>query len=719
MKYILLLVFSLVLVPVRAQESNPRFEELLDSFLEYQDDLEIAIRYADSLSVIAEETGDPMLKVRTSYIRGFIYRNHDHFRDAVFNYQEALKTAREHHFREREAMILNGLAMTYNMLGRYPDALRHLFRSLEIREDINQDEESKALVLNNIGVVYFNLEDYTKAGQYFKESYRKDSTQLLKLVNLGLVSLENGKGGDAYQYFSSFRRQNPDTLNNLFQEYLNGIGLYHKKRENYDSAIHYFRRSYRIGEFREAHYQMAVSLYNMAASFYDRRDFRLAREYAGRSDSLARFLETKKLSAQNAHLLAKANSMLYEYEPAAIWFLKYDTMNQSMKDASTFGEVYEMEIEEVESNYQRILGQQEELLRKERQANFLYLGLAAVLGILGLIVYRNKRIKDQMLEKLTYTQNQLIEREKMAALGRMMAGVAHELNTPLGGLRGLVHQVKDRLQKIERSPGAGPGMQKFRDELKVSDESVDTQTSRERRKIRKGLLDQHPEITPEMAERLTDLGIKTLSPEQVAFLLRPEGKSSLEYSTELQMVRRSLSHMEQATGRMTTVVSAMQTYTRPGRSGDNMEEVDLRENIEMVIVLLQNHLKKGTRLKLDLPDQPVFVRGDKDRLAQVWTNLIMNSLHATGFSGEVEISLFRTDGEVHVTCMDNGPGIPEEIRGRIFDEFFTIRRGSSGTGLGLSIVKRILKEHHAQISFSSRPGETIFDVAFPETITVT
>lgn len=716
MKNIWLICYFILPQMVFGQEVKESFENLLEGFQQVERNYDSALWYTVQLDSLALVSDDPMFYVRAEYVKGYLHRVHDHFPQALIHYQQALKVAREQKFSMREAMILNGMGMTYNLIGRYPEALRNLFLSLEIRKGQKSDSASMSVVLNNIGVVYYNLKDYSKAGEYFQRSFSLDTTELLKRVNLGLSSLEEGKNQEARAYFNSFNQLNGDSLNSLYQEYLIGLGLYHQKRNNDDSALHYFKRSVNIGRQIRSDYQLSMSLYNMAEVNYDLENFSRAVELSSESLDLATALNAHRMRLRNENLLGWLYYRMAEYQLSARHFVRHDSLNQVIADPGMFNDVYEMEIDEVESTYRALLDQKEEILLHQRRRNLAYAGVAGILAILGVYMFRTKSIKERMLRQLHHTQQQLVEKEKMAALGQLMAGIAHELNTPLGGLHSLLKQVSIRLNTMSEI-GQGrfsENYQQFYHSLKaqIKDNNEASWSSRERRRIRKELGETTPVISSELLDKMAEVGIHRLEPQMVDLLIEGEGQEVIERLHHQSMIDRHISQMQGAVGRMSTVVKALQTYTQPGDPRKREAKVDLRENMELVLVLLQNYLKRNTQVVLDFPEKEVLIYGDADRLAQIWTNLLMNSLQAVNFSGEIRVRISEEEGLAHVWISDNGPGISPEIIPKIFDAFFTTKQSSTGTGLGLSIVKAIVEEHHGKIEVESVPGNTVFHVAF-------
>jgi len=143
------------------------------------------------------------------------------------------------------------------------------------------------------------------------------------------------------------------------------------------------------------------------------------------------------------------------------------------------------------------------------------------------------------------------------------------------------------------------------------------------------------------------------------------------------------------------------------------QEVDIHAGLENTLVMLRHQLKHGIDVVRDYDRTLPTVCARGGELNQVWTNLISNAVDAMKGQGKLRIRTSREVSYAAVEVIDNGPGIPEEIQGRMFEPFFTTKPVGEGTGLGLDAVYRIVTNHHGDVRFESKPGETRFIVRIP------
>lgn len=320
--------------------------------------------------------------------------------------------------------------------------------------------------------------------------------------------------------------------------------------------------------------------------------------------------------------------------------------------------------------------------------------------------------RDQLtrtLRELQQAQALLVESEKMATLGQIAAGVAHELNNPITAIARSADFLGQDLQQLA---AALPGGDVFRERLAhaLAQKPASTREQRERRARLAGEMKDEA-----AAARLVDIGIES----EAAFsaLARRIGQptdAALGTLERYHNVGASLRNIDRCARRITDLVRSLRSYARADEP--DPRETDLREGIEDTLHLLAHRLREVEveRHYGDLP--PVSLRGGE--LNQVWTNLIVNALDAMKNRGRLVIRAESAPPEhVAVHIIDNGPGIAPENLARVFDLRFTTRQGrvEFGLGLGLSISRNIVTRLGGTLTVESRPGCTDFCVTLPRT----
>jgi signal transduction histidine kinase len=316
------------------------------------------------------------------------------------------------------------------------------------------------------------------------------------------------------------------------------------------------------------------------------------------------------------------------------------------------------------------------------------------------------------------------QRDRLAGLGKLSAGLAHELNNPASAakraaaqLRQTLHRIKEAshdLGRRELTPTQKIEIEKLESSFTQRDEPPpDPLTMSDLEEQIDSLLRSHGQndlwqLAAEMAQR----GIKPSALESLfenldtgtarAALIRIA--ASLEIAT-------LLTEIENSTSRISDLVRAIKEYTFMDQSP--VQNVDVVKSLETTLTIMNHKLKRGVTVQRDYQPIPFLVNSFGSELNQVWTNLIDNAIDAMSGQGELRLRTFRDDGCVVVEIADNGPGISPEIKSHIFEPFFTTKGVGEGTGLGLDTVQRIVKKHHGSIQVDSKPGDTRFQVLLP------
>ncbi|MBL8966616.1 MAG: hypothetical protein JNG85_06375 [Spirochaetaceae bacterium] len=327
------------------------------------------------------------------------------------------------------------------------------------------------------------------------------------------------------------------------------------------------------------------------------------------------------------------------------------------------------------------------------------------------------------IAELRATQDQLIESEKMASIGHLVAGIAHELNTPIGALASAGRNAKaamdthlaDILEFYRNYPEAGlPRLRGLLARALAPKPPRDTKEERAlRAELLRSLMARGVEDADETADRLVELGVASgAEAEEFAdFAAGAEGARAIDAAYQVTALDQSLAIMEIAADRAARIVKSLRIYSRQ-EADEEPRETDLREEIETILTIYRHVLKRGVEVVRDYEEVPT-IPCRRDRLNQVWINLINNALQAMKYRGRLAIAVRRSGSGVLVAVTDSGSGIPEEYRARIFTPFFTTKASGEGTGLGLSIAKRIVEESGGGIDFTSEPGNTTFRVLLP------
>lgn len=326
------------------------------------------------------------------------------------------------------------------------------------------------------------------------------------------------------------------------------------------------------------------------------------------------------------------------------------------------------------------------------------------------------------IQQLQATQEHLIQSEKMAALGQLIAGIAHEINTPLGIIGSSIDNIANFWEEnLENLP------QFFQKTSSTSQvyflkllyrSSIDRETiftSKEKRKFKQNLvnylIEKEVENAEEIADTLVDMEIYDDVEQLLPLFQLPDWEIVLNTAYQFTSFKKSISLIQRATAKSGKVVFALKSYAHFDSKQEKVE-ANLHEGIETVLTLYQNQLKHGIEVVRKYGNLPQFVCYP-DELNQVWTNLVHNALQAMNYKGTLTIETHSLDGNLFIKFIDNGKGIPSEIVAKIFQPFFTTKAAGEGSGLGLDIVRKIIDKHQGNVSVESVPGETVFTVSLP------
>lgn len=316
------------------------------------------------------------------------------------------------------------------------------------------------------------------------------------------------------------------------------------------------------------------------------------------------------------------------------------------------------------------------------------------------------------------------QQDRLASLGKLSAGLAHELNNPASAAKRAASQLRHMLKKI-RDASQELGKRNLTQEQRAEIEKLEASFTQQ------DVVPPDPLAQSDLEEQIDSLlrshgqndlwmlaaGLakRNIKPEVVESLfanLAPETARAalVRISTSVEIA--SLLHeIESSTSRISDLVGAIKEYTHMDQSP--VQNVDVVKSLETTLIILNHKLKQGVVVLRDYQPVPLLVNSFGSELNQVWTNLIDNAIDAMRGKGELRVRTYRDDGCAVIEIGDNGPGIPEEVLPHIYEPFFTTKGVGEGTGLGLDTVQRIVKKHRGSIQVSSKPGDTRFQVWLP------
>ena len=327
--------------------------------------------------------------------------------------------------------------------------------------------------------------------------------------------------------------------------------------------------------------------------------------------------------------------------------------------------------------------------------------------------------------KMRNIEGYSVQREKLASLGTMAAGLAHELNNPAAAARRAVEHLQettDRLQSFFCQVTRTLNHEQVQQLADSARDAVDRSAKApplehlersDRAETIASWLESHGAAAAwDIAPTFVNAGLDTAWLEEFVRGFPAEGHAAalgwLEARLNLKLL---LNQVDQSTGRIAELVKAIKSYSYMDQSP--MQEVDIHEGIENTLTILGHKLKNVTLVRaFDRSVPHIMAYGSE--LNQVWTNLIDNAIHAVNGTGKICVGTSLEDNQILVEIVDNGAGIPPEVQTHLFEPFFTTKAIGTGTGLGLVISNRIVADRHGgEIEFESRPGETRFKVRLP------
>jgi len=332
-------------------------------------------------------------------------------------------------------------------------------------------------------------------------------------------------------------------------------------------------------------------------------------------------------------------------------------------------------------------------------------------------------MSDRVRESTTLDQQQ----DKLMALGKLSAGLAHELNNPAAGATRAANDLIETLKELRAAD-----MRLCSHDLTANQqESIDaferkaidhTATAKQLNSLDQS--DREDEISQwleahgiteswKLSANLVEAGMDSAALEQLLGEIPASATTDVLSRVNCQLAAAKLaSEIKTATARISELVGAIKEYSYMDQA--KVQELDVHKGLDNTLLILKYKLKKkNISVTRDYAESLPLIKAYGSELNQVWTNLIVNAVDAMKEGGTLKVRTKREPTDILVEIRDNGVGIPASARSRIFEPFFTTKPVGEGTGLGLDTVARIIRKHRGNVRFESKPGDTCFQVRLP------
>ncbi len=330
---------------------------------------------------------------------------------------------------------------------------------------------------------------------------------------------------------------------------------------------------------------------------------------------------------------------------------------------------------------------------------------------------------EKSLSELKSAQNKLVESEKLTALGQLIAGISHEINSPLGAIKSSSENVLDSIENILIDiPLLDKALSQREKELfKSLKESIPFEISvlsiKEQRTLKKKLKEQFESMGIEnsrfYADKFSQFNIEDIT-EFKDLILHKEAKLIIDALFSEYLIVSNVHNIKRSVDRASKTIFALKKFAHFDHDRDGSIE-KLEDLVNNTLILFSHNLKQGVAVVKEYKDlDAIFCYSDE--LSQVWMNLISNAIHAMDNNGTLTVRLDEDEAYQIVSIIDTGIGIPLEIQEKIFEPFFTTKKSGEGSGLGLDIVHKIIEAHDGKIELNSDENGTMFKIYISKNI---
>ena len=686
-----------------------------DYYYHYTNPDSVLYYYRKALKLAGKLEMDNYVAQSLIYL-GIEYYYQSDYDSALYYFDKALKVSRKMGDKKNIADILMDIGSVYTKQSIYDKALQYQRSAMKLYEELD-DIKGYAGCLNNIGNIYFYQENYKKTLVNYQKSLKikteiDDKKGIANLLgNIGYVYFKTGENDKSLEsYFKSVKIYKELGDKNGIARIYGNIGEVYVKQKNYAGGLKYYQKALKLYEKTGYKHGIIVTLLNTGDLFNKTGQYNKALDYEFRALKMA--METGELNSQKTaydHIsesykkAGNYNKALYYKEK---WFQVHDSIFSSEK-ANALAEVearfqsekqtqqLKLQQAELEKSKAEIARMEAEKKRQQIQRDLFIVAFVLMIVLAATIFYyyrqkkkdnallvKQKKEIDTMneelmanneelastLENLLQTRQQLVQSEKMASLGMLSAGIAHEINNPINfvyaGINGLLLDFED-IEPVVKEIG----------KLNPEDDNL-------KEKLKK-------------IEQL---------------------KAKYNFDEAFEAIPQIISDIKLGANRTAEIVRTLRNFSR--MDNGEIQPFDIHEGLDSSLLLLRNKYKNDIEIiKNYAPDIPK-INCHPGKINQVFLNILSNAIDAIDGKGKIWITTSREGENIKISVKDTGCGMSEETKQKIFDPFYTTKDAGKGTGLGMSITYDIIQEHKGKIEIISEPGKgTEIIITLPAKIT--
>ncbi|WP_461588549.1 tetratricopeptide repeat-containing sensor histidine kinase [Winogradskyella sp.] len=623
---------------------------------------------------------------------GAIYQKQGKYNEARFNIEQSIKVYEEATNKDDRVSPYNNLGVIAMAQGNFANAIKNYTKALEIARQLKLERE-EALVLNNIGEVYYDIDDPDKALEYYFEgiavlnAINDQASKQETLINIGRVFSDRKDYQTAIEYVNKALRiqQKVGNKDGLSDSYL-FLGKIYAQKSDLQNAYNYYLKSLVLNEEIGLKRRESAALNGLTSVAIKQGDssqlkgnavFQKSKYNAALSTGKKALKTAKSIGAikelrEAYYNLFKIYEFINEDSEALKMYKLYVSSRDSLLSESNQREIIK---EEFKYNYERQMAadkalSDERLKQEKYKRGVLNIGIVALIIVIAFILYRyqitlkQRKLIQSTLTDLQQTQNQLVQSEKMAALGILTTGIAHEINNPINFIKGSNDALKTIFNDVTK-------LMRDIDSLPKDDKNAKENYNALLEILSQYNLKEIKEVIPEFIEGL-NIGVD----------------------------------------RTANITKGLMLYSH--KENEAFSQSNLHENIDSALTLLKFNYKNKLDVIKDYDSSIKTILCSPSGLNQVFTNILSNAIYATPENGVITITTKRLNDKVKIFIKDTGHGIPNDIKNRIFDPFFTTKETGKGTGLGLSICQGIINNHNGTMELESEEGKgTEFIITLP------